>query len=87
MSHWCLNLDSLQVRGGKSKSDPDKAVINCQFSMATFSTGERKRRPRGDRKSVEMTWHLKQTLEASVQTHLYPRSQIDVFIEVGCESE
>jgi exosome complex component RRP41 len=27
----------------------DKAIINCQFSMATFSTGERKNRPKGDR--------------------------------------
>lgn len=71
-----------EVRGGKSKSDPDKAVINCQFSMATFSTGERKRRPRGDRKSLEMTTHLKQTLEGAVETNLYPRSQIDVFVEV-----
>ena len=50
--------------------------------MATFSTGERKRRPRGDRKSVEVTQHLKQTFEAAILTQLYPRSQIDIFVEV-----
>ena len=50
--------------------------------MATFSTGERKRRPRGDRKSVEMTMHLKQTFEAAILTHLYPKSQIDIYVEV-----
>ena len=33
----------------KSQALHDKAVINCQFSMATFSTSERKRKPKGDR--------------------------------------
>ena len=50
--------------------------------MATFSTGERKRRPRGDKKSIEMSQHLKQTFEAALLTHLYPRSQIDIYVEV-----
>ncbi|KAG8326228.1 Exosome complex component RRP41 [Homalodisca vitripennis] len=49
--------------------------------MATFSTGERKRRPRGDRKSQEMTMHLRQALTAAIRTELYPRSQIDIFLE------
>jgi exosome complex component RRP41 len=61
----------------------DKVVVNCQYSQAMFSTGERKRRPRGDRKSQEMTMHLQQTFEAAIMTSLYPRSQIDIFVEVG----
>jgi len=52
--------------------------------MATFSTGERKRRPRGDRKSQEMSMHLLQALQAAIRTEVYPRSQIDVFVEVCC---
>ena len=60
----------------------DKVVVNCQYSMAVFSTGERKRRPRGDRKSMEMSQHLKQTFEATIKVELYPRSQIDIFVEV-----
>ena len=60
----------------------DNAFINCQYSMATFSTGERKQRPRGDRKSMEMTHHLKQTFDGAILTHLYPRSQIDIYVEV-----
>lgn len=51
--------------------------------MATFSTGERKKRPRGDKKSTEMTMHLKQALSSVIKTELYPRSQIDVFLEVS----
>merc|ERR1719278_673084 len=60
----------------------DKVVVNCQYSMAVFSTGERKRRPRGDRKSMEMSQHLKQTFEATIKVGLFPRSQIDIFVEV-----
>lgn len=72
-----------EVRGAlKSKTSHDRALINCQYSMAVFSTGERKRRPRGDRKSLEMTMHLRQAFEAAVKTELYPRSQIDIFVEV-----
>ncbi|GAB0098101.1 exosome complex component RRP41 [Sergentomyia squamirostris] len=64
------------------KVNVEKGVINCQYSMATFSTGERKRRPHGDRKSLEMTTHIQQALSAAIKLELYPRSQIDVYIEV-----
>ncbi|KAJ8303524.1 hypothetical protein KUTeg_019920 [Tegillarca granosa] len=70
------------IRGSKQKTLHDKVLVNCQYSMATFSTGERKRRPRGDRKSQEMTMHLRQTFDAAILTNLYPRSQIDIFVEV-----
>lgn len=71
------------MRGSRSRTLHDRAVINCQYSMATFSTAERKRRPHGDRKSTEMSLHLKQTFEAAVMTQLYPRSQIDIYVKVS----
>ncbi|KAL8608958.1 Exosome complex component RRP41 [Nucella lapillus] len=71
-----------EVRRGRGRALHDRAVVNCQFSMATFSTGERKRRPRGDRKSTEMTSHLQQTFDTTILTALHPRSQIDIFVEV-----
>ena len=61
----------------------DKAVINCQYSVATFSGIERKNRPHGDWKSIEMTMHLKQTFEAVILTEKFPKSQIDIYVEVG----
>lgn len=64
------------------KSSHEEVVVNCQYSMATFSTGERKNRPRGDRKSQEITIHLQQTLSSAIMTELYPKSQIDIYIEV-----
>ncbi|GBP16841.1 Exosome complex component RRP41 [Eumeta japonica] len=69
-------------QASKSKSSAEAVVVNCQYSMATFSTGERKNRPRGDRKSQEMSLHLRQALTAAIKTELYPRSQIDVYVEV-----
>lgn len=63
----------------QSKSDD---VLNCQCSMATFSTSERKNRPRGDRKTEEMAIHLKQSLSAAIMLELYDKSQIDVYVEI-----
>lgn len=71
------------MRGSRSRARHDRAVINCQYSMATFSTAERKRRPHGDRKSTEMSLHLKQTFEAAIMTQLFPRSQIDIYVKVS----
>nr|CAG4635003.1 EOG090X0BHT [Alona affinis] len=71
-----------EIRGSKSKALHDQLLVNCQFSTATFSMGERKRRPRGDRKSTEMSTHLEETFAAAIRTELFPRSQIDIFIEV-----
>uniref|UniRef100_A0A8C2SQE1 Exosome component 4 n=1 Tax=Coturnix japonica TaxID=93934 RepID=A0A8C2SQE1_COTJA len=71
-----------EPRGPRSKALSDRAVLNCQYSMATFSTAERKRRPHGDRKSMEMALHLKQTFEAAIITELYPRSQIDIYVQI-----
>ncbi|XP_037047575.1 exosome complex component RRP41 [Bradysia coprophila] len=69
-------------QASSKKSSHDEVIVNCQYSMATFSTGERKNRPRGDRKSQEMTIHLRQALSAAIKLELYPKSQIDIFIEV-----
>ncbi|XP_038616232.1 exosome complex component RRP41 [Tachyglossus aculeatus] len=71
-----------EMRGSRSRALPDRALVNCQFSMATFSTGERKRRPHGDRKATEMSQHLQQTFEDAILTQLYPRSQIDIYVQI-----
>ena len=59
----------------KSKILHDRVLLNCQFSMATFSTGERKKRPKGDRRSTETSMLIRRTFEAAILTQLYPRSQ------------
>ncbi|OBS67194.1 hypothetical protein A6R68_04286 [Neotoma lepida] len=76
------NTKALAIRGSRSRALPDRALVNCQYSSATFSTGERKRRPHGDRKSCEMGLQLRQTFEAAILTQLHPRSQIDIYVQV-----
>ncbi|XP_033327195.1 exosome complex component Ski6 [Megalopta genalis] len=75
-----------QPRGstGRSSSKVTKGIVNCQYSMAVFSlsSGERKRKPRGDRKSQERSLQLKHAMEAIIHLELYPRSQIDIYVEV-----
>ncbi|XP_053250995.1 exosome complex component RRP41 [Podarcis raffonei] len=71
-----------EMRGSRGKALPDQALLNCQFSLATFSTGERKRRPHGDRQAGEMSLQLKQTFDAAILTQLYPRSQIDIYVQI-----
>ncbi|XP_015521248.2 exosome complex component RRP41 [Neodiprion pinetum] len=70
--------------GGRGGNRSGTGIINCQYSMAvfSFSAGERKKRPRGDRKTQETSLQLRRAIEAIVQVELYPRSQIDVFVEV-----
>ena len=69
------------MRGGRGHAD--KALINSQYSMASFSTGDRKKRGGMDRKTVEMSQHLKQTFEAAILIGLYCNSQIDIYTEVS----
>lgn len=66
----------------KSQALHDRAIINCQFSMATFSTSERKKRPKGDRRSTEISLALKQTFEVVVMRELFPHSKIDIYVQV-----
>lgn len=66
--------------GSSSKGSEEKAVISCQYSMATFSTSDRKKRPRGDQRSIEITNNLKQVFESAILTELYPHSQIDIHL-------
>jgi len=69
----------VELRG---KAKHDRAIINCEYSMATFSTGERKKKNKRDRRSIEISLIIKQVFEAVIMTELAPRSQIDIYIQV-----
>uniref|UniRef100_A0A224XVA1 Putative exosome complex component RRP41 n=1 Tax=Panstrongylus lignarius TaxID=156445 RepID=A0A224XVA1_9HEMI len=66
----------------KSKILHDSAYLNCQYSMTTFSTTERRNRNRGDKKTTEMTINLHQALSSVIRLELMARSEINVFVEV-----
>jgi exosome complex component RRP41 len=60
---------------------PDRALIRCEYRMATFSVPDRKS-PAPKRREREISKILGEALEPAVFDTLYPRSVIDVFIEV-----
>ncbi len=65
----------------KFMSLPDRALLRCRYHMAPFSTDERKS-PAPSRREVELSKVIREALEPIVLTHLFPRTVIDVFIEV-----
>jgi exosome complex component RRP41 len=60
---------------------PDTAVLRCRYNMAPFSVEDRKR-PGPDRRSVEISKVTREAIQPVVFLELYPRSGIDVFIEI-----
>lgn len=65
-----------------SQAEHDRAVLKCEVYAAPFSTVERRKRSAGDRRAVAAGRVLQKALEATVLTHLFPRSQIEVFVQV-----
>ncbi len=60
---------------------PNRAVIRCRYHMASFSTYERKS-PTLSRREIELSKVIREALEPVIISELYPRTSIDVFIEV-----
>jgi exosome complex component RRP41 len=60
---------------------PDMSVIRCRYNMAPFSVGDRKR-PGPDRRSIEISKITADALRPAIFLEKFPRSTIDVFIEV-----
>lgn len=61
--------------------NPTKAIIQCKYNMEAFSVSDRKR-PGPDRRSIEISKIIAEALEKVVITELYPRTSIDVYIEI-----
>ncbi|KAJ7573855.1 ribosomal protein S5 domain 2-type protein, partial [Mycena floridula] len=66
----------------RSQTLYDRAIINVEVGIAAFSSGERRKRSRGDKRVLEMATVIKSTFEPVVQLNLYPRSEIDIFVQV-----
>lgn len=50
--------------------------------MASFSTGEHKKKSKGNRRQTELSLVIQQVFEAAIITELAPRSQIDIYLQV-----
>jgi exosome complex component RRP41 len=65
----------------KHLSLPDRMVLRCRYHMAPFSVQERKS-PAPSRREVELSKVIRDSLEPSLFVEYYPRTGIDVFVEV-----
>jgi exosome complex component RRP41 len=61
--------------------DPSRAIVQCKYNMAAFSVSDRKR-PGQDRRSTEISKVISEVFEYVIFTELYPRTTIDVYIEI-----
>jgi len=65
----------------RHRQNPMKAVVQCKYNMASFSVSDRKR-PGPDRRSHEISKITSEALEHVILTQYFPRTSVDVFIEV-----
>ncbi len=60
---------------------PTRARVSCRYNMAPFSVSDRKR-PGPDRRSQEISKVISEAFTAVVFTEQFPRTSVDVYIEV-----
>ncbi|WP_297519281.1 exosome complex exonuclease Rrp41 [Thermococcus sp.] len=60
---------------------PDRGILRVRYNMAPFSVEERKK-PGPDRRSVEISKVTRGALEPALLLDAFPRTAVDVFIEV-----
>ncbi|HYB04276.1 MAG TPA: exosome complex exonuclease Rrp41 [Nitrososphaerales archaeon] len=65
----------------KHSALPDKSVLRCRYHMSPFSTEERKN-PAPSRREIEISKVIREALEPALMLEDYPRTAIDVYVEV-----
>ncbi len=60
---------------------PDRAIVRCRYHMAPFSVEERKS-PGFSRREIELSKVIREALEPAIFIEEFPRTAIDIFIEV-----
>jgi len=65
----------------RHQQDSTRAIVRYKYNMASFSVEDRKR-PGPDRRSTEVSKVSREALEDQVFTEYFPKSAIDIFVEV-----
>ena len=60
---------------------PDRALVRARYHMAPFSVDERKN-PAPSRREIEISKVIREALEPALVVEEYPRTAIEVFVEV-----
>ncbi|ABK78158.1 RNase PH [Cenarchaeum symbiosum A] len=59
----------------------ETGILRCRYHMSPFSVSERKK-PAPSRREIEISKVIKEALEPSLMLEQFPRTAVDVFIEV-----
>jgi exosome complex component RRP41 len=83
---WGMNKVMAAVYGPREVhprhlQENNKAIVQSRYNMAAFSVDERKR-PGLDRRSQEISKVISEAFESVIFVEEYPRTSIDVYIEV-----
>ncbi|HSB49892.1 MAG TPA: exosome complex exonuclease Rrp41 [Nitrosopumilaceae archaeon] len=65
----------------KHMANTDSGILRCRYHMSPFSVSERKN-PAPSRREIEISKVIKEALEPAVMLEQFPRTAVDVFIEV-----
>ena len=65
----------------KHNALPDRSLLRCRYHMSPFSTDERKN-PAPSRREIEISKVIREALQPSLMLEDYPRTAIDVYVEV-----
>jgi len=65
----------------KHLQENDKAIIQCRYNMAPFSTDDRVK-PGSSRREIEISKVIRQAFEPVLFLENYPKTTIDIFIEI-----
>ncbi|KAI8988036.1 exosome component 4 [Mycotypha africana] len=60
----------------------DRAIINVEFNIAPFSSTERKKRSKNDKRSLEVAAFIRQTFEPIIFTSQMPKTQISIYLQI-----
>ncbi|MFH1751150.1 MAG: exosome complex exonuclease Rrp41 [Candidatus Micrarchaeota archaeon] len=66
----------------KHLTNINKALINCRYSMAPFSSLEEHGRSGPNRRAIEIGKVSKHVFENVVMVNLFPKTQIDIYIDI-----
>ncbi|OCF76570.1 exosome complex component RRP41 [Kwoniella mangroviensis CBS 8886] len=66
----------------RSTASHDKAIINVEVGVVPWAQGGGGKRIRGDKRLQEIGSSIRQTFEPVIMTHLYPRSEIFINVQV-----
>ena len=84
---WGKNKVIVGVYGPKEVvprhlENPSRAILKCNYSMVTFCSKEEHGRMGPSRRNVELSKVIREALEGIVETKLFPKTQIEIYMVV-----